>query len=787
MTLNPNLTLKEAKHLYDLGLAILWIKPKSKAPVRSRWTTGPRENWDQLKASFKPSYNVGVRLGTPSKIGDKFLAVIDIDIKSTDPKHRVEAELAVTELFPAFLEAKKMVQVMSGRGNGSSHIYILTKKPTPPQKILTSPEKVKVMMPSAPINPSQKEVLTDEDLNEGWRMRPAWEIAIMGEGQQVVLPPSLHPDSGRAYVWKTRLDQVSDLHEIELTGKKKEDLRSTTNDWKPVEVDLAFSDLDESIVELILNADCEDRSAALFKVTLAMVKYGFTDHQIMSVLTDPNYELSKTSYDHAKTQSRARAANWVFNYTIKRARREGDARLQFNEEVETTILTDEDAAKQLVELHAPDDWKTRIERYGPKGVNANAPKPTIKNLILILENEVALDVVKRDTFALRDFYGHPTPWGGKKDALINDDDAVKIKVWCSNRYRFEPKKDMIFDALTYVAEKNSFDPALDWLESLPEWDGINRLDTWLSKNFEAEGDPEYLAQVFRKWMVAMVMRVYRPGTKFDWMPIFEGKQGIGKSSIGRLLVGEKYFVDWLPDLANKDSALALQGAWAVEMGELANLRKNDMESAKAFITRTLDKVRPPYGRKQIEIPRRCVFFGTTNSDTYLRDDSGNRRFKPVKVGQLNFDAIEKDRDQLFCEAVFIYKNGFETAKTLDMEGQAKIYELEIQSEKMVMDEADHMREDLVDFIDHEYSKKEDENKFDFTKFRIKDLMGDFGPFPQKRGDTRTVNFIAKALKKLGAKKWRSNGTVYWKIPEIRVPQLKGSTMKVSPGKSLMDH
>lgn len=785
MKLHP--TLNEAKRLYDLGFAILWIKPKSKAPVKSKWTTGPRESWDQLKNSFKSSYNVGVRLGTPSKIGEKYLSVIDIDIKSTDSKHRIEAELALTDLFPQLLDIDKLVQVMSGRGNGSSHIYIVTSKPTSPLKMHTSKEKVKVMMPSAPLGQAQKDLLTEEDLNEGWRMRPAWEIAVMGEGQQVVLPPSLHPDSGRAYQWKTRLEATTDLHEIELGGSKKEGERTTTNDWKPVEVDLAFSDLDESIVNLILFADCDDRSAALFKVTIAMVKHGFTDHEIMSVLTDTNYELAKASYDHAKTESRARAANWLYNYTIKKARKEVDARLQFNEEVEVSTLTDEEAEKQKIELHSPDDWKSRIERYGPKGVNANAPKSTIKNLILILENEVSQDVVKRDTFALRDFYGHSTPWGGKKDALITDDDAVKIKVWCSNRYRFEPKKDMIYDALTYIAEKNSFDPALDWLESLPEWDGVNRLDTWLSKNFEAEGDPEYLAQVFRKWMVAMVMRVYRPGTKFDWMPIFEGKQGIGKSSIGRLLVGEKYFVDWLPDLANKDSALALQGAWAVEMGELANLRKNDMESAKAFITRTLDKVRPPYGKKQIEIPRRCVFFGTTNSDTYLRDDSGNRRFKPLKVGQLNFDAIERDREQLFCESVFIFKNGFETAKTLDMEGKAKEYELEIQSEKMVLDEADHMREDLVDFIAHEYKKKEDENKFDFTKFRIKDLMGDFGPFPQKRGDTRTVNFIAKALKKLGAKKWRSNGTVYWKIPEVRVPQLKGSARRVSPVESLMDH
>ena len=147
---------------------------------------------------------------------------------------------------------------------------------------------------------------------------------------------------------------------------------------------------------------------------------------------------------------------------------------------------------------------------------------------------------------------------------------------------------------------------------MPPWDETPRIDTWLKRNFEAQGDDEYLAQVFRKWLCAMVIRAYEPGAKFDWMPIFEGEQGVGKSSFGRMLCGDKYFLDWLPDLMNKDSALALQGIWAVEMGELASFRKNEIEAVKAFLTRTVDKVRPPYGERWLESKRRCVFFGTTN-------------------------------------------------------------------------------------------------------------------------------------------------------------------------------
>lgn len=757
-------TLQEAARLHKLGFAILWIKPKSKAPVKSKWTTGPRESWDELKSSYRPGFNVGVRLGTPSAIDGKYLAVIDVDVKSTDKRHQDEAEKAVAELFPNLL-SNEPIRVMSGRGNGSSHIYVLTNEPAQPSKRKVSADKVKTMMPSAAPNQTQREQLSEEDLNEGWRMRPAWEVAVMGEGQQVVLPPSVHPDTGRAYQWKVMVSRISDLTEIEVGHKKKDLTREATLDWKPEDYDLTFSSLPNDIVSLILYGDCEDRSAALFKCAIAMIKEGLSDRQIMSVLTDPENVLAKTAYDHAKTDSRARAANWVYNYTLKKARKETDARFLFNEEVEVSVLEDAEAEKQKSELVTPPDWRDRIERYGPKGVNANSPRATLKNVVLILSNEVSSDVIKRDDFSLRDFYGHATPWGGVKGAMISDDDAIKIKFWLSSRYRFEPSKDLIYEAMTYLAEKNSFDPVREWLSSLPEWDGTNRLDGWLKENFEAEGDPEYLAQVFRKWMVAMVMRDFHPGCKFDWMPIFEGKQGIGKSSLGRLLVGEKYFVDWLPDLSDKDSALGLQGAWAVEFGELSNLRKQDVESAKAFITRTVDKVRPPYGRKWIESPRRCVFFGTTNSDTYLRDDSGNRRFKPVKVGNLNFEALQRDREQLFAEALFIFNNEFETERTLDIEGSARLYEAAIQNEKMVEDEAAHMQEEIIKYVKNGPPSADVEG-LDFNKFRIVDLFQNNAPLEALRGDSKERFFATKAVKAMGGKKWKCNGINHWSLKPV---------------------
>ena len=396
-------------------------------------------------------------------------------------------------------------------------------------------------------------------------------------------------------------------------------------------------------------------------------------------------------------------------------------------------------------------------------------RATLRNVIMILDNEIGEDFVKRDTFSIRDFYSYATPWHGKKDSAIVDEDITKIKYWLSQHSGFEPNNNTIGEALTFIAERNSFDPVVDSLNSLPPWDETPRIDTWLKRNFEAQGDDEYLAQVFRKWLCAMVIRAYEPGAKFDWMPIFEGEQGVGKSSFGRMLCGDKYFLDWLPDLMNKDSALALQGIWAVEMGELASFRKNEIEAVKAFLTRTVDKVRPPYGERWLESKRRCVFFGTTNFETYLRDDSGNRRFKPVKVGRLNFDALRAERVQLFAEAKWLYQTGFEREETLYIKGSAKAYEAIIQAEKMVSDEAELMADKLREFFAQELGKNEDE-RFALFKFKMIDLFasltgGRLAPIPLSNWplNSRNVQFAAKALRNLGCANWKSGGVKYWSL------------------------
>jgi predicted P-loop ATPase len=743
-----NNILAEAKRLHDLGFGVIPLLPKSKRPKEGKWTTGERKSWDQFKASYSVGDNVGVRLGEASQIDGNYLACIDIDIKHPDARPKALARLKT------LVGATKFPEVRSGAGNGSRHLYCVTPQPF--------------------------KMITVEKHDD-------WEVCVYSTGRQMVLSPSIHP-SGAQYKWVTPVDAQKDLPVIPLevfapvveksvdsvdkskaVGKKE----NVTLEFKVVPVDLGWLPIHDNIREMIVSGkNVQDRSASLLPVSHALLKAGLTQNEILTVLTDKNNFLGACAYDHAKTESRDRAAAWVWKFTLKRVVDENNAELIFREPiidaVELSAEQIEAQQKTFDDLH---HWTLDLD-ITEKGVY----RTTLKNVVSIIKNAVGSDVIKRDLFAYRDFYGTDTPWGGVKDAAINDDDIQKIKLWFGRNWGMEPSDHIIGGGLTILATDNAFDPMVDFVRGLPKWDEVERLDGWLVKNFEATGNDEYLAQVFRKWLVAMVARILKPGAKFDWLPIFEGPQGVGKSSFGRILVGEKYFLDWLPDLSNKDSALALQGVGIVEMGELASFRKTEVEIVKAYITRTVDKVRPPYGQRWLESPRRCVFFGTTNFETYLKDESGNRRFKPVKVGQLNFEALIADREQLFAEALYLWEHGFESERTLDTSGEARIYEIQIQGEKMVADDSALMKEAILKhFLDKKNGVEND--KLDYTKISLFDLFdsgsifGGIPPLKNWKYDTRNAMFAGKALKSLGGEKRKIKGIMYWDMQILK----KGDT------------
>ncbi len=741
-----NEVLREAKRLYDLGWAVHWIKPKSKAPVKSGWSSATRDDWPTLKKEYRDGYGLGVRMGEASKLEDGYyLANIDVDLKGQTKRAKREALAVVDERFPGIIGTAPCVVTEHGM-----RFFVKTRKPEQSGKISSSNEMIKVRLPTAEVNKRQLAAvksgeLTQKELDAGWRIRAAWEVEFLSIGKQVVLPPSIHPDTEKPYQWQRGSDGAYVIPRVKLKGTMtkapgREQGARILQGFEAEDVDLSRLS-PKWRRKLKTGEGVDDRSAASFALAMVMLRAGYTENEILSVLTDRDYYLGETAYDHRKTNSRRAAAAWVRDYCVAKAKLETSAAKAFAEEViESPRLKPEKKKAAVAEVTRSKEWRNQLDRSGKDGMGP--PKPTLENIVLILQNAVAPDLFKRDTFASREFYGVTPPWQGTKGDAITDSDAVMIKLWLGKHYRFEPSVQAIFEAITWIGDTNAFHPVRAELEALPAWDGVSRLNTWLKDHFNAKGPADYLAEVFRKWLVAAVTRVYRPGAKFDWMPIFEGKQGTGKSSFGAILFGQDWFADWLPDLGDKDAALGLLGRRCVEFGELDRLRRNELETIKAFVTRQIDKVRPPYGRKTVELPRQTVFFGTTNKKHYLVDDTGNRRFNPVGVGHLDFEQLRADRDQLWAEALFIYNCGLEESLylTKDTEGLAKI----IRDEKRVFDEPQLMAFTLFKWLEAQKAK-DNKNIIFLKRVAVPELFSSMGPLSQWKQDARNIQFAGKAL------------------------------------------
>jgi hypothetical protein len=248
---------------------------------------------------------------------------------------------------------------------------------------------------------------------------------------------------------------------------------------------------------------------------------------------------------------------------------------------------------------------------------------------------------------------------GLKDFGPLLDDPATTRLWflINQSYHFSPSKALLYDVLGDAAHLNSFHPVRDYLNKL-HWDGTSRIDRWLIDYAGAE-DSDYVKAVSALPLIAAVRRIRQPGCKFDEMVVLESKQGLDKSTaLKTIAVDESWFTDNLPLNANAQKVIeVLGGRWIVEAPELSGMKSADVEHLKAFLSRQVDSARMAYGRLNTNRPRECVIFGTTNQDKYLRDQTGNRRFWPVKIKQFDVAKLKEVRDQLWAEASVREKNG----------------------------------------------------------------------------------------------------------------------------------
>jgi hypothetical protein len=243
-----------------------------------------------------------------------------------------------------------------------------------------------------------------------------------------------------------------------------------------------------------------------------------------------------------------------------------------------------------------------------------------------------------------------SPW-----VRFDDSSYCTCQVKICEQYGLDYKESEVRSMLRKVADGVTIDPVKDYLHGL-QWDGVSRLDTWTA-NYLGTPNSSFASKAGAWWLISAVARALKPGCQADHVLILEGKQGVGKSSALRILGGAWFSDQPLEFGGSADTSMLLQRGWIFELGELDSLAKSRISDAKAFFSKTFDTFRKPYGTENSDYPRHCVFAGSVNHAEYLSDDTGNRRYWPVKAVKVSFKELMADRDQLWAEAVVRFKRG----------------------------------------------------------------------------------------------------------------------------------
>lgn len=396
----------------------------------------------------------------------------------------------------------------------------------------------------------------------------------------------------------------------------KVDAASARTLQHPDELGAGVSDLAKVV---IVNGEDPDspghfpsRSEAVYWVVCELVRAGLDDATILGVLQHPTWAIAESIREKGKGAARYAARQ------VERAR---------------AAVAEADA-----DFHTDDKGN---------------PYPTPHNIRVSIQKQGAR--LWWDEFADRKFIEGFTGFGPHLD----DKAVVRLWINAQEQHKLRVGKEFFHDVVSDFALSNRRHPVRSYLEEVADtWDGTPRVDSWLI-DYAGAPDTPYVRAVARLSLVAAVRRILSPGCKFDEMPVLEGPQGGGKSSLLRTLCpDESWFTDDLPlDGDAKRFIEAVKGKWIVEAGELKGMRKAEADALKSALSRQVDRARMAYGREPVELARQCIIFGTTNSERYLKDTTGNRRYWPIRCGALKVAALAQVRDQLWAEAASLEANG----------------------------------------------------------------------------------------------------------------------------------
>lgn len=723
--------LLSAKELKSLGFAIHWLKPNSKAPVSREWQNTEPDSFERLKATHKTGQNIGVRLGRPSHMEDgQYLYVLDFDIRIKGVKSEVIGRF--NELFPD-VDIKTLPRVKSGSGGDSFHAYFVSDKPMRGKKLAQSDAKIRRYDP--------------ETKKEKWSRE--WEIELFGTGKQVVLPPSIHPETKKPYRWIERFN--ADCYSLGITPHiDSETILAIT---EPVDEKFSFESQEpikisdkklEQTLDLLSYDYINDYETW---ITLGQALHHQFGGSVKGFDLWMKYSQKSEKFDE-KDIPEIKRTHWrsfgryhsgaliTFRSIIEAVRQNtiNDLRDSMDEvdeteesqkppltkksgsvAVEDEVAEDDDLLDDYTLTSKPVDWLTRL------AVSENGSiKNNLHNIMMIVNNEGRIKgIIKKNLFTGDTvFVDQPKPRKQKAGSnlpcvnlntrlwkkpstlngtLITDSHVTDLRAILEapvnqGGYSMKISPNDLHAAVDAVAEENAYHPVRDYLSGLT-WDKKPRVEELFTKYLGAE-DTEYTRTIARLWMTAAVTRMFEPAHKFDFAPILEGIQGAGKSTFAAVL-GRQWTASLDDDFGDRRRMVeTMTGAWIIEIDELSAFKKSDVRAIKSFMSATKDKVRLAYGRRAIEAPRQCVFIGSTNDEEYLNDSTGGRRFWPVKCTQaINITDLQENIDQLWAEAVVLYK----AMREAQPEGMLPLY---IQDET-VLEQAQRLQEDCRSETDEE--------------------------------------------------------------------------------------
>lgn len=514
-------------------------------------------------------------------------------------------------MLGALLDEPEAVRISSGRANRAKLIYRL---PTP----LNS-----------------KKIIEDKQNIIDFRC-----ASSTGNTAQDVLPPSIHPDTGKPYAWEYADELIGDWRALPLIPQALLDIWKdllTQQSAAPVGKESTTS-IDE-LRELLINHDPNMDRDSWVKV-LAIIHYETRGSAEGLALAN---EWSKGSEKYKG--SKDVATRWR-SFRLDRENPSTAASLHVDKVADPD---DFDVVDETVNAGAP---AIQVALPAFKRDRSGKIEATIGNVLAALRSTEAFGIqIRRDTF--RD---EVMLTRGSECRQLKDADYVRIREEFERRSFKSIGRELMRDAVLEVADANVFDSAQAWLNSLV-WDGRPRIEKFFTRYFSAADTP-YTAAVSMYLWTALAGRVLQPGVQADMVPVLLGPQGCGKTRGVEALVDDPSQETKI-DLTERDENLSrlMRGRLVGEIAELKGLQQREAGSIKAFLSLARDSWVPKYQEFATDYARRIVFIGTTNEDEFLADETGNRRWLPLKVGNVSVDDIHADRAQLWAEAAMVFAIG----------------------------------------------------------------------------------------------------------------------------------